>query len=180
MLVTIFFSFKQFRSLLRRLLMHWEWKKEGSEWVTVLGFIADLLPGYFSGKESSKSDPRTGQITWWVYSGHKPLSFWMQSENCLTCLRLFSYYCTSCFSNWPANEFPMLILFLAGVWERQCGLLLPKLIPALILHQEEHWSLNHFGKTVTPELVFFTTGHRTNGFQTNARRWKERLGSFIW
>lgn len=98
--------------------VHWgEWACTGIERKKVqTDDRIEIPPGWFSGKESSKSDPRTG-----VYSGHKHWSFRKQSENCLSYLRLFSYYCTSCFSNWPVNEFLVLLLFSAGVWEKQCG-----------------------------------------------------------
>lgn len=134
-----FFPPTQLQSSLRRLIMLWNSKKEGVEWVTVVRFTAYHLPGWYSSQISVKSNPRTGQITSWAYSGLKPLSFRRQSESGLTCLRLFSRYCTSCFSNWSANEFPLLLLvFSWSAREAVWIVLLPRLIPVLILHWNKH------------------------------------------
>ena len=127
--------------------MPWNWKKEGGL-VTGSGIYSLTSPRLVL-QESSKSNPRTGQITWWLYSGHRPLSFRSRCESCLICLWLLFCYNSSCFSNWPANEFPTQILVISwSVGEEVCSLLLPELIPALILYQKERT----IGKQAQPDL----------------------------
>lgn len=173
-----FFPPKQLQSSLRRVIMHWNSNKEGAEWMTVVGFTAYHLPGEYSSQISLKSNPRIGQITSWAYSGPKPLSFSRQSESGLTCLKLFSHYCTSCFSNWSANEFPLLLL----VFSRsvRMAVLLPRLIPVLILHWNKHKLALFWGNRHTLAYILYHRAQNNKWLLTNAQWWNKRLGSFIW
>ena len=113
-------------------------RKEGRYRGFVTGSgIYSLPPPRLVLQQSSKSNPRSEQSTWWVYSRHRPLSFRRQMWKLPHLLMAVFCYSTSCFSNWPANEFPTQILVISWhMGEAVCNLLLPKVIPVLILHQK--------------------------------------------